>query len=275
MFDFRIDKYKNTPLYQNNPGNILKGTSKWLGAVEEANRKGKDKYVEFYKVELGIRALMRSIRTIMQPEVRTIGYFSRSYRPALATKKTAIYIKELTAALGVNENQKIALNKEVYITMAKTIARIEMGSNYAKEIPESSYIAGYNYLDVESLGPNTVVPDNNKNSNAVATVPNKPFFPTPMITPENQAGGQGTSTNNQPAKPKPTVNPKPNGGGNQQGNTQQGGNNLADPNLQNPYPTDPNSGQGSNVFLWVGVAIVLGTGGYLLYDHYAQKGKKK
>ena len=96
-----------------------------------------------------------------------------------------------------------------------------------------------------------------------------------MITPENQAGGQGTSTNNQPAKPKPTVNPKPNGGGNQQGNTQQGGNNLTDPNLQNPYPTDPNSGQGSNVFLWVGVAIVVGTGGYLLYDHYAQKGKKK
>ena len=105
-------------------------------------------------------------------------------------------------------------------------------------------------------GGNPVMPENKKPAN---TPPNKPSGGN---TQQNGGNKQGDST---PQK----------GGGNQQGNTQQGGDNLTDPNLQNPYPTDPNSGQGSNVFLWVGVAIVVGTGGYLLYDHYAQKGKKK
>ena len=130
-----------------------------------------------------------------------------------------------------------------------------MGSS-AHLIPEDAYDTAYIYMGINmTSGGNPVMPENKKPAN---TPPNKPSGGN---TQQNGGNKQGDST--------------PQQGGNQQGNTQQGGDNLTDPNLQNPYPTDPNSGQGSNVFLWVGVAIVVGTGGYLLYDHYAQKGKKK
>ena len=68
MKNFRIDFYKNSPIYQNNPGNLPNKGIDWLGKVPKAQRLGNAKYEEFYTVEYGIRALMRNIRTLMDKE---------------------------------------------------------------------------------------------------------------------------------------------------------------------------------------------------------------
>ena len=247
MRTFTTNEYKNSPLYQNNPGNLPNKGEDWGGKVPKALRKGNDKYEEFITVEYGLRALMINIRTIMDKGKRnTILEFSHRFHSAAGTQKVALYQSTLSKALGVDKNKRItAFTKDFYIKMAKAIASIEMGSS-AHFIPEDAYDTAYIYMGINmTSGGNPVMPENKK----------------PANTPPNKPSGGNTQQN----------------GGNKQGDStpQQGGNNLADPNLQNPYPTDPNSGQGSNVFLWVGVAIVVGTGGYLLYDHYAQKGKKK
>ena len=258
MRTFTTNEYKNSPLYQNNPGNLPNKGEDWGGKVPKALRKGNDKYEEFITVEYGLRALMINIRTIMDKGKRnTILEFSHRFHPAAGTQKVALYQSTLSKALGVDKNKRItAFTKDFYIKMAKAIASIEMGSS-AHYIPEDAYDTAYIYMGINmTSGGNPVMPENKKPAN---TAPNKPSGGN---TQQNGGNKQGDST-------------PQHGGGNQQGNTQQGGSNLADPNLQNPYPTDPNSGQGSNVFLWVGVAIVVGTGGYLLYDHYSQKGKKK
>ena len=258
MRTFTTNEYKNSPLYQNNPGNLPNKGEDWGGKVPKALRKGNDKYEEFITVEYGLRALMINIRTIMDKGKRnTILEFSHRFHSAAGTQKVALYQSTLSKALGVDKNKRItAFTKDFYIKMAKAIASIEMGSS-AHLIPEDAYDTAYIYMGINmTSGGNPVMPENKKPAN---TPPNKPSGGN---TQQNGGNKQGDSTPQQ-------------GGGNQQGNTQQGGNNFVDPNLQDPYPTDPNSGQGSNVFLWVGVAIVVGTGGYLLYDHYAQKGKKK
>lgn len=233
MKNFRTDSYKNTPLYQNNPGNLPNKGIDWLGKVPKAQRLGNAKYEEFYTVEYGIRALMRNIRTLMDKEgLNTIAKFSRSFYPATSTKKVAIYENTLSKALSVDKNKVITtFDRDFYITIAKAIIGIEMGSSIA-QITDESYIVAFSLINFEydSKGGNSVVPDQNKSS-----VPSAPRN-TPSV----------------PSTPAPS-NPS----------------NPTTDNYESPRE------EGTNWFLWGGIAVALGTGGYLFYNYYKGKGKKK
>ena len=230
MINFRINSYKNTPLYQNNPGNLPNKGIDWLGKVPKAQRLGNAKYEEFYTVEYGIRALMRNIRTLMDKEgLNTVAKFSRSFYPATSTKKVAIYENALSKALSVDKNKVITtFDQSFYITMAKAIIGIEMGSSVA-HITEESYIDAFALINVEydSKAGNTLAPSNNKTSTPSA----------PRNTP---------SVPSTPAPSNPTTD-----------------------NYESP------SEEGTNWVLWGGIAVALGTGGYLFYNYYKEKGKKK
>lgn len=233
MKNFRIASYKNSPLYQNNPGNLPNKGIDWFGKVPTAQRLGNAKYEEFYTVEYGIRALMRNIRTLMDKEgLNTVAKFSRAFYPATSTKKVAIYENALSKALSVDKNKVITtFDRDFYITMAKAIIGIEMGSSVA-HITEESYIDAFALINVEydSKAGNTLAPSNNKTStpSAPRNTPSVPSTPAPS------------------APSNPTTD----------------------------YYDSP-SEEGTNWFLWGGIAVALGAGGYLFYNYYKGKGKKK
>jgi len=291
MKSFRTEEYKNSPLYQNNPGNLPNKGEDWGGKVLKAQRKGNAKYEEFMTVEYGLRALMINIRTIMDKGGKnTIADFARRFYPAASTNKYLLYEKTLTKAFGIDNHKRItAFTKDFYIKMAKIVASIEMGAAESL-IPADAYDTAYVYMGINmTSGGNPVLPAPAK---PIIPLPAKPSTPTPTkpstpapTKPSAPAPTKpSTPAPTKPSTPAPTKpsNPAPNNGGNTNtggGNTNTGGGTS---NLNQggytpaPAPAPSGNGNATNWLLWGGLAVALGTGGYLIYSYYANpKGKKK
>ena len=278
MKTFRTEEYKNSPLYQNNPGNLPNKGEDWGGKVLKAQRKGNAKYEEFMTVEYGLRALMINIRTIMEKGGKnTIADFARRFYPAASTKKVALYESTLTKAFGIDNHKRItAFTKEFYIKMAKTVATIEMGAAESL-IPADAYDTAYAYMGINmTSGGNPVLPT--KPSTPAPTkpstpAPTKPSTPTPT-KPSNPVPSNGGSTNVEGG----STNVEGGSTNVEGGSTNAGGgvSNLDQGNSTTPAPARSGNGKATNWLLWGGLAVALGTGGYLIYNYYANpKGKKK
>ena len=285
MKSFRTEEYKNSPLYQNNPGNLPNKGEDWGGKVLKAQRKGNAKYEEFMTVEYGLRALMINIRTIMDKGGKnTIADFARRFYPAASTNKYLLYEKTLTKAFGIDNHKRItAFTKDFYIKMAKIVASIEMGAAESL-IPADAYDTAYVYMGINmTSGGNPVLPAPAK---PIIPLPAKPNTPAPTKPSTPAPTKPSTPAPTKPSTPAPTKpsNPAPNNGGNTNtggGNTNTGGGTS---NLNQggytpapaPAPAPSGNGNATNWLLWGGLAVALGTGGYLIYSYYAKpKGKKK
>lgn len=283
MKSFRTEEYKNSPLYQNNPGNLPNKGEDWGGKVLKAQRKGNAKYEEFMTVEYGLRALMINIRTIMDKGGKnTIADFARRFYPAASTNKYLLYEKTLTKAFGIDNHKRItAFTKDFYIKMAKIVASIEMGAAESL-IPADAYDTAYVYMGINmTSGGNPVLPAPAK---PIIPLPAKPNTPAPTKPSTPAPTKPSTPAPTKPSTPAPTKpsNPAPNNGGNTNtggGNTNTGGGTS---NLNQggytpaPAPAPSGNGNATNWLLWGGLAVALGTGGYLIYSYYANpKGKKK
>ena len=283
MKSFRTEEYKNSPLYQNNPGNLPNKGEDWGGKVLKAQRKGNAKYEEFMTVEYGLRALMINIRTIMDKGGKnTIADFARRFYPAASTNKYLLYEKTLTKAFGIDNHKRItAFTKDFYIKMAKIVASIEMGAAESL-IPADAYDTAYVYMGINmTSGGNPVLPAPAK---PIIPLPAKPNTPAPTKPSTPAPTKPSTPAPTKPSTPAPTKpsNPAPNNGGNTNtggGNTNTGGgtSNLnQDGYTPAPAPAPSGNGNATNWLLWGGLAVALGTGGYLIYSYYAKpKGKKK
>ena len=283
MKTFRTEEYKNSPLYQNNPGNLPNKGEDWGGKVLKAQRKGNAKYEEFMTVEYGLRALMINIRTIMDKGGKnTIADFARRFYPAASTNKYLLYEKTLTKAFGIDNHKRItAFTKEFYIKMAKAVATIEMGAAESR-IPADAYETAYAYMGINmTSGGNPVLPAPAK---PIIPLPAKPNTPAPTKPSTPAPTKPSTPAPTKPSTPAPTKpsNPAPNNGGSTNtggGNTNTGGgtSNLnQDGYTPAPAPAPSGNGNATNWLLWGGLAVALGTGGYLIYSYYAKlKGKKK
>ena len=281
MKSFRTEEYKNSPLYQNNPGNLPNKGEDWGGKVLKAQRKGNAKYEEFMTVEYGLRALMINIRTIMDKGGKnTIADFARRFYPAASTNKYLLYEKTLTKAFGIDNHKRItAFTKDFYIKMAKIVASIEMGAAESL-IPADAYDTAYVYMGINmTSGGNPVLPAPAK---PIIPLPAKPNTPAPTKPSTPAPTKPSTPAPTKPSTPAPTKpsNPAPNNGGSTNtggGNTNTGGgtSNLNQDGYT-PAPAPSGNGNATNWLLWGGLAVALGTGGYLIYSYYAKpKGKKK
>ena len=289
MKSFRTEEYKNSPLYQNNPGNLPNKGEDWGGKVLKAQRKGNAKYEEFMTVEYGLRALMINIRTIMDKGGKnTIADFARRFYPAASTNKYLLYEKTLTKAFGIDNHKRItAFTKDFYIKMAKIVASIEIGAAESL-IPADAYDTAYVYMGINmTSGGNPVLPAPAKPIIPLPAKPNtpaptKPSTPAPTKPSTPAPTKPSTPAPTKPSTPAPTKpsNPAPNNGGSTNtggGNTNTGGgtSNLNQDGYT-PAPAPSGNGNATNWLLWGGLAVALGTGGYLIYSYYAKpKGKKK
>ena len=138
--------------------------------------------------------------------------------------------------------------------MAKTVATIEMGAAESL-IPADAYDTAYAYMGINmTSGGNPVLP-----TKPSTPAPTKPSTPTPT-KPSNPVPSNGGSTNVEG------------------GSTNAGGgvSNLDQGSSTTPAPAPSGNGKATNWLLWGGLAVALGTGGYLIYNYYANpKGKKK
>ena len=272
MKTFRTEEYKNSPLYQNNPGNLPNKGEDWGGKVLKAQRKGNAKYEEFLTIEYGLRALMINIRTIMDKGGKnTIADFSRRFYPALSTKKYLLYENTLTKAFGIDNHKRItAFTKDFYIKMAKIVASIEMGAAESL-IPAEAYETAFALMGTNmTSGGNPVLPAPAK---PIIPLPAKPSMPAPANPSTPAPTKPSTPAPTKPSTPAPTKpsNPTPNNGG--YTDTEGGTSNL---NQDGYTPAPSGNGNATNWLLWGGLAVALGTGGYLIYSYYAKpKGKKK
>ena len=276
MKTFRTEEYKNSPLYQNNPGNLPNKGEDWGGKVLKAQRKGNAKYEEFLTIEYGLRALMINIRTIMDKGGKnTIADFSRRFYPALSTKKYLLYENTLTKAFGIDNHKRItAFTKDFYIKMAKIVASIEMGAAESL-IPAEAYETAFALMGTNmTSGGNPVLPAPAK---PIIPLPAKPNMPAPTKPSTPAPTKPSTPAPTKPSTPAPTKpsNPAPNNGG--YTDTGSGSSNLnQDGYTPAPAPAPSGNGNATNWLLWGGLAVALGTGGYLIYSYYAKpKGKKK
>lgn len=276
MKTFRTEEYKNSPLYQNNPGNLPNKGEDWGGKVLKAQRKGNAKYEEFLTIEYGLRALMINIRTIMDKGGKnTIADFSRRFYPALSTKKYLLYENTLTKAFGIDNHKRItAFTKDFYIKMAKIVASIEMGAAESL-IPAEAYETAFTLMGTNmTSGGNPVLPAPAK---PIIPLPAKPNMPAPANPSTPAPTKPSTPAPTKPSTPTPTKpsNPAPNNGG--YTDTGSGSSNLnQDDYTPAPAPAPSGNGNATNWLLWGGLAVALGTGGYLIYSYYAKpKGKKK
>ena len=276
MKTFRTEEYKNSPLYQNNPGNLPNKGEDWGGKVLKAQRKGNAKYEEFLTIEYGLRALMINIRTIMDKGGKnTIADFSRRFYPSLSTKKYLLYENTLTKAFGIDNHKRItAFTKDFYIKMAKIVASIEMGAAESL-IPAEAYETAFALMGTNmTSGGNPVLPAPAK---PIIPLPAKPNMPAPANPSTPAPTKPSTPAPTKPSTPAPTKpsNPTPNNGG--YTDTGGGTSNLnQDGYTPAPAPAPSGNGNATNWLLWGGLAVALGTGGYLIYSYYAKpKGKKK
>ena len=282
MKTFRTEEYKNSPLYQNNPGNLPNKGEDWGGKVLKAQRKGNAKYEEFLTIEYGLRALMINIRTIMDKGGKnTIADFSRRFYPSLSTKKYLLYENTLTKAFGIDNHKRItAFTKDFYIKMAKIVASIEMGAAESL-IPAEAYETAFALMGTNmTSGGNPVLPAPAK---PIIPLPAKPSTPAPTNPSTPAPTKPSTPAPTKPSTPAPTKpstpaptkpsNPAPNNGDNT--NTGGGTSNLNQDGYT-PAPAPSGNGNATNWLLWGGLAVALGTGGYLIYSYYAKsRGKKK
>ena len=220
----------------------------------------------------------------------TIADFARRFYPAASTNKYLLYEKTLTKAFGIDNHKRItAFTKDFYIKMAKIVASIEMGAAESL-IPADAYDTAYVYMGINmTSGGNPVLPAPAKPIIPLPAKPNtpaptKPSTPAPTNPSTPAPTKPSTPAPTKPSTPAPTKpsNPAPNNGGNTNtrgGNTNTGGGTS---NLNQggytpaPAPAPSGNGNATNWLLWGGLAVALGTGGYLIYSYYAKpKGKKK
>ena len=279
MKTFRTEEYKNSPLYQNNPGNLPNKGEDWGGKVLKAQRKGNAKYEEFLTIEYGLRALMINIRTIMDKGGKnTIADFSRRFYPALSTKKYLLYENTLTKAFGIDNHKRItAFTKDFYIKMAKIVASIEMGAAESL-IPAEAYETAFTLMGTNmTSGGNPVLPAPAKPIIPLPAKPNMPASANPSTPAPTKPSTPAPTKPSTPAPTKPSTpaptkpsNPAPNNGG--YTDTGGGTSNLNQDGYT-PAPAPSGNGNATNWLLWGGLAVALGAGGYLFYSHYNKKKK--
>ena len=227
---------------------------------------------------------MINIRTIMDKGGKnTIADFSRRFYPALSTKKYLLYENTLTKAFGIDNHKRItAFTKDFYIKMAKIVASIEMGAAESL-IPAEAYETAFALMGTNmTSGGNPVLPAPAK---PIIPLPAKPNMPAPANPSTPAPTKPSTPAPTKPSTPAPTKpstpaptkpsNPAPNNGG--YTDTGSGSSNLnQDGYAPAPAPAPSRNGNATNWLLWGGLAVALGTGGYLIYSYYAKpKGKKK
>jgi hypothetical protein len=122
MTDLRQNLYAPLGLRNNNPGNIRPGYD-WLGKTTENHN-----FVVFDTLEHGLRALALDLFNKQKKGLNTVNKIISKYAPP-SENNTAAYVRSVCLSVGVEEDEPLALNKEVLKRLVRAICRHENGRN--------------------------------------------------------------------------------------------------------------------------------------------------
>lgn len=126
----------------NNPGNIDRNTTKWLGM---ADKQTDVRFIVFKEMKYGCRAILKLLSNYyIKYNLCTVKDIINRWAPT-TENDTAAYYKEVAKDLGVNPEEKITLTKNMCIALGKAITQYECGSE-AKNISDYTWEEAYNLL---------------------------------------------------------------------------------------------------------------------------------
>ncbi|MBD2802939.1 structural protein [Xenorhabdus sp. M] len=123
----------------NNPGNIDHNpANKWLGQLPH-DRNIEKRFCRFESAEYGIRALMKLLLNYHKGGHNSISKIINRYAPSNENNTTA-YINGVARALNVDPFDKIEVNKQTLIALAKSIIQHENGQQpYSDDVFTKAY----------------------------------------------------------------------------------------------------------------------------------------
>ena len=126
----------------NNPGNIDRNTTKWLGM---ADKQTDARFIVFKEMKYGCRAILKLLSNYyIKYNLCTVKDIISRWAPTTENDTTAYY-KKVAKDLGVNPEEKIILTKNMCIALGKAITQYECGSE-AKNISDYTWEEAYNLL---------------------------------------------------------------------------------------------------------------------------------
>jgi len=126
----------------NNPGNIDRNTTKWLGM---ADKQTDARFIVFKEMKYGCRAILKLLSTYYTKyNLCTVKDIISRWAPT-TENDTLAYYKKVAKDLGVDPEEKITLTKDIYIALGKAITQYECGSE-AKNISDYTWEEAYNLL---------------------------------------------------------------------------------------------------------------------------------
>jgi hypothetical protein len=129
-------------LRNNNPGNLIRTSEKWLGKIPFAQSTD-TKFEQFVELRWGIRAMMRDIISDIKKGNNTVPGLIHEYAPAIENN-TPAYVSQVLKAVGLAADQIISLNEEMIISLCKIIVRVENG-------PDANLITDSDYTDAIAI----------------------------------------------------------------------------------------------------------------------------
>lgn len=126
----------------NNPGNIDRNATKWLGMADEQTD---TRFIVFKEMKYGCRAILKLLSTYYTKyHLHTVKEIISRWAPS-NENDTSAYYKKVAKDLGVSPEADISLSKEIHIALGKAITMYECGSE-AKNISASTWEEAYNLL---------------------------------------------------------------------------------------------------------------------------------
>lgn len=126
----------------NNPGNIDRNSTQWLGMAPEQTD---DRFIVFSEMKYGCRALLKLLSNYINKfKCDTVEKIISRYAPS-NENCTSAYIQFVMNKLGVLGNTKLKADKATLIKLSKAIADYENGKD-ARVITEDDWEEAYKLL---------------------------------------------------------------------------------------------------------------------------------
>ena len=134
-------------LRNNNPGNLVRTSIKWQGKIP-LSQNPDERFEQFTHIEWGIRAFYMDIINDIKKGLTTIEKLVNEYAPPFENN-TVAYVNMVAQIMGISKDTPLTINAETLIALAKAKFTVELGAQYQKLIPASSYEDAWDLLPKE------------------------------------------------------------------------------------------------------------------------------
>ncbi len=122
------DKSVSRGIRNNNPGNLIRTSNKWIGKIPY-DQSTDTKFEQFVSLEYGVRAMILDLINDINKGKNTIRKLISEYAPAFENN-TLAYINSVSASLNVTPDYQLkVIDSGLILLLAKAIIKVENGKD--------------------------------------------------------------------------------------------------------------------------------------------------